>query len=118
MAGGIQWKWVLISLGIFFVAQLILGVVFVIFGVLTFGFGFLLFLILKPAIYFVGGYITGTLSPEITIKEPAIGALIMVVLGSFFDSTRAESSFLWLIISGAVAYFCALWGARLAESHP
>lgn len=111
----IQWKWVLISIVIFVILQVVFSVVFAIFGILTLGFGFLLFVILRPIVYFVGGYITGMLSPGITIKEPAIGALIVVILGTLFDSTHSTGLF-WLIISAAVSYFCALWGAQLGES--
>lgn len=115
-SGTIQWNWVFISMAIFFVAQVILGVVFTIFGVLTLGIGFLLFIIFKPIVYFIGGFITGKLSPGLTIKEPAIGALIMVVLGTIFDSSHSTSGLGWLILSSIIAFGCALFGAQIGES--
>jgi hypothetical protein len=115
MSGSVDWKWVFISMGIFLVAQVTLGVVFTIFGLLTLGIGFIAFLIFKPIVYFVGGYITGVMSPGITVKEPAIGALLIVVLSGIFDFHRIHHGLLWIIISAAVAYFCALWGAQMGE---
>lgn len=114
----LDWKWVFISMGIFFVAQLVLSIVFGVLGVLTFGFGFILFVILKPVVYFVGGYVTGRLSPGITIREPAMGAVIISVAGALFDSARVFGfRIFWVILSAVVAYAVALWGASMGEDQ-
>lgn len=98
------------------IAQVILGVVFGIFGVLTLGIGFILFIIIKPVVYFLGGLITGYLSPGETIKEPAIGAVIVSVAGIIFDSTQAGMGTLpRMIIAGVIAFACAMFGATIGE---
>lgn len=111
-----EWKWVLGSIVIFFIAQLLLSIVFGILGVLTLGIGFVLFLIIKPVTYFVGGYLTGLFSEGVTLAEPAIGAVIMTLLGSLFDLSRIHQHRLgWAIGSSIVAFIVALIGAGLGE---
>ena len=114
--GVFNWRWFFYSIAIFFVVQVFLSIFFVIFGFFTFGLGFLLFLVLKPLTYYFGGYMTAVLSPGITIREPAAGALAVTVLSFLFDAGRVSGlHLLGLIVSGAVAYFCALWGASSGE---
>ncbi len=114
--GSLDWKWVFISMGIYFVAQIVVSLVFGVFTVLTFGLGFILFLVLKPVTYFIGGYITGRLSPGITIREPAIGAAAASVAGALFDSSRVIGPrIVGVIIAALIAYFTALIGARIGE---
>jgi hypothetical protein len=112
----IEWKWVLVSIVVFLVIQVALSLVFGIFGVITLGFGFVLFVIVKPLTYFIGGIVTGRLSPGVTIREPAIGAVIVSVLGIIFDASRAAGGrILWMIVSGVIAFFLALAGAQIGE---
>ena len=112
----INWKWIFISIVIFFIAQIIISIIFGIFGVVTLGLGFLLFIILKPLTYFIGGYITGYISPGLTMTEPAIGAVVIVILGTVFDASRARAgNIFWMIISGILAFFVALYGAYYGE---
>lgn len=112
----IDWKWVVISIVIFLVAQVVLNFVFTVFGILTLGFGFLIFLVAKPIIYFVGGYITGRASPGRTVLEPAIGAVVIVVAGTIFDAVQARpSGLVGTILSGLIAFFFAILGARAGE---
>ncbi len=112
----IDWKWVAISIVIFLIAQIVLNFVFTVFGVLTLGFGFLIFLVAKPIIYFVGGYITGRVSPGVTVLEPAIGAVVIVVAGTVFDAIQARpGGLVGTILSGIIAFFFALLGARAGE---
>jgi len=113
---GIQWTWVGISLIIMMITQVILGVAFTLFGIVTLGFGFLLFLFLKPITYFIAGFLTGIISPGITIIEPAIGVAIATSLGVIFDAHRLfPGRVVALVFSGALAFFLALWGATLGE---
>lgn len=107
----VDWKWVGISILIFFIAQIVLSVVFGIFGVLTLGIGFLLFIIFTPVMYFVGGFITGYASPGITLIEPAIGALIMNVAGALFNRHGGFGT----IITAVIAFVFALIGAYMGE---
>ncbi|MEM5948775.1 hypothetical protein WKV44_09515 [Spirochaetia bacterium 38H-sp] len=114
--GDIDWKWVGISIIIFFIAQIIFSIAFSILGIMTLGIGFLLFLILKPVVYYAGGLITGYISPGITIKEPAIGAFIIAVLGIILDSRHFGIGRLILsALSGGLAFFLALVGASTGE---
>jgi hypothetical protein len=103
-------------MGVFLITQIVVNVAFAVFGLMTLGIGFLLFLIAKPVVYFIGGFVTGRLSPGITIREPAIGAVVISVLGTVFDAGRADGGQVFgMIISGIVAFALALWGARLGE---
>lgn len=109
----IDWKWVGISVLIFIVAQVALSVVFSVIGVLTLGIGFILFMVFKPLVYFLGGYITGRISPGLTIFEPAVGALIVSIGGAILD--RGAGSILGVVISAIIAFFAAVFGASLGE---
>ena len=112
----LRWKWVFASMLIFLVIQVALSVIFGVFGFLTLGFGFVLFVILKPLTYFIGGIVTGRMSPGLTIREPAVGAVIISVLGIVFDAARASGGrVLWMIVSGIIAFFLALAGAQIGE---
>jgi hypothetical protein len=114
--GHMEWKWVLVSIVIFLVAQVLFSVVFGVLGILTLGIGFILFVIIKPVTYFVGGYLTGLLSPGVTLAEPAIGAVVITLLGSLFDISRIHHGRLgWAIISSIVAFIVALIGASFGE---
>jgi hypothetical protein len=111
-----EWKWFIVSIIIFFILQLILTIVFGIIGVITLGIGFILFLILKPAAYFIGGFLTGLISPGITMKEPAFGAASIAALGLLFDLLRfSPGKMIGTIIATVVAFFIALIGAYLGE---
>lgn len=112
----IRWKWVLISIVIMLITQVILNAVFMIFSIVTLGIGAVLFLIIKPVIYFVGGFITGRVSPGKTILEPAIGAIIMTVAGAIFDSLRLFSGrTLIVIIASVIGFIAATAGASIGE---
>jgi hypothetical protein len=112
----IDWKWVLVAAAIFLVAQLALSLVFGLLGVITLGFGFVLFLILKPVTYFLGGLLTGYVSPGVTVREPAIAAVIISIAGAILDG-RGEGGgrLLGTIVAAAVAFLCALAGAQIGE---
>jgi hypothetical protein len=124
----IQWKWVFFSIIVFFILQAILSVVFGIFGVITLGIGFILFrvitlgigfilfIFIKPIVYFLGGIVTGYFSPGITLKEPAIGAIIVTILGVLFESGRfGFGRLIWMIITGVISYILAIAGASMGE---
>jgi hypothetical protein len=112
----IDWKWVFIAFVILLAVQVAVQVVFVVFGILTLGFGFLLFMIVRPLSYFLAGYITGVASPGVTLREPAIAAAAVVVLGAIVDASRSgPGGLLWTIITAVLAFFLALAGARVGE---
>lgn len=112
----LELKWIGVSLLVFLATQLAVNLAFFVFGLMTLGIGFILFFLAKPLAYFLGGYITGRLSPGITIREPAIGAVIISVFGTIFDASRASGGrVLGMVIAGILAFALALWGARLGE---
>lgn len=112
----LHWKWILLSVGVFLVVQLILSAVFGLFGILTLGIGFLLFVIIKPVTYFAGGFLSGLFSKGVTILEPALGAALMTFLGGIFDARWLLPHRLsWTIGSSVVAFIVALIGAILGE---
>ena len=112
----IDWKWVAIGVVILLAVQLALSIAFGVFGLMTLGFGFLLFVILKPITWFLGGLVTGYVSPGITIREPAIAAIIISVVGILFDASRsAGGRVLGVIISSVIALVLAIAGAQIGE---
>lgn len=112
----LHWKWILLSIGVFLIVQLILGAVFGLFGILTLGIGFVLFVIIKPLSYFAGGFLSGLLSKGFTILEPALGAALVTFLGGIFDARWLVPHRLsWTIGSSIVAFLVALIGAYLGE---
>lgn len=110
----LDWKWVGLGIVILLIVQFALSLVFGIFGLLTLGFGFVLFIVLKPIAYFLGGLLTGYVSPGITIREPAIAAVIVSVGGILFDAGR-NGRLLGMVISGVIALVLAVAGAQIGE---
>ena len=114
--------WVLGSMVVFVVAQLVLAVIV---GQLLIGGRFptgmhqvvqgLLILIS----YFVGGFVIGVISPKIRIIEPALGAfssIFLVVLVSFvMPNSYIYFNWLKMFIGGAIAFALAMYGATLGE---
>ena len=112
----IDWKWVAIGVVILFAVQLALSIAFGVLGLMTLGVGFLLFIVLKPLSYFLAGLLTGYLSPGITVREPAIAAIVIAVAGILFDASRsAGGRLLGIIIASVVALFLAIAGAQIGE---
>jgi hypothetical protein len=112
----IDWKWVAIGIVILLAVQLALSITFTVFGLVTFGVGFLLFIILKPVTYFLGGLLTGYVSPGITIREPAIAAVAVAVIGVLFDvGSTAGGRLLGVIFSSILALILAIAGAQIGE---
>lgn len=108
----VDWKWVGISCIIFIVAQIILRAAVGIFGVITLGLGWLLFLVITPAVYLVGGFLTGYASPGVTLIEPGIGALVTVIVGTILFSSGGGIS---VIFGAVIAFIFALIGAYMGE---
>lgn len=112
----LHWKWILLSIAVFLIVQLLLSAVFGLFGILTLGIGFLLFVIIKPVTFFAGGFVSGLVSRGVTILEPALGAALMTLLGGIFDARWLLPHRLsWTIGSSVVAFAVALVGATLGE---
>ncbi|ADN01527.1 hypothetical protein [Spirochaeta thermophila] len=112
----IEWKWVFVSMGIFLVTEVVLRVGLTLFGILTLGIGFILFLFIKPAVYFLGGLLSGYISPGITLMEPALGAVLINVLSTvLYTPVFGIGKLLGLMISSLAAFFFALIGARTGE---
>lgn len=104
------------SVGIFLVVQLLLSAVFGLFGILTLGIGFVLFVVVKPLSYFAGGFLSGLFSRGITILEPALGAAVIAFLGGIFDIRWLVPHRLsWTLGATIVAFLLALVGAFLGE---
>ncbi|MCG8569066.1 MAG: hypothetical protein MJB14_02895 [Spirochaetes bacterium] len=103
-------KWIGISMIIFLVAQIAVTILSPLIVIFTLGLGIFL---LKPITYFLCGLITGYLSPGVTIAEPAIGAVIITVVGLFLD--RGQHGFFSVLIASLIAFFCAVAGAKLGE---
>ena len=113
----IQLKWVGISIIIFIIAQTILAVVFALANVLTIGvLGMLLGWALPLIVYFITGFITGIVSPGITIFEPAVGAGLTVTIASIIG-LNGKQNFVSTILLAVLAFVLALVGAYIGEKR-
>ena len=69
--------------------------------------------------FFVGGFITGLISPGLRVREPAVGAFLsvalMLVMSVFTPYSFIRFSLQKMIVGGAIAFVLALAGARLGE---
>ena len=117
-----SWGWVLASVGIFVITQLVLAYIVgqvllgarIPHGLQQMVQGFLMLLS-----YFVGGFLIGVVSPKIRIIEPALGAfssIFLVVIFSFLmPNSYVHFEWLRLLIGGVIAFALAMYGAVLGE---
>lgn len=113
----IQIKWVGLSIVIFIIAQIIIAVVFGLVNLVTIGvLGLLLGWAVPLIVYFLTGLITGILSPGITIFEPAIGAGLIVTIGSILGFNGKTNPFATLLLA-VLAFVLALVGAYIGEKQ-
>jgi len=115
-------KWMVFSMIVFIVVELILGGVLgnLLIGRFTsIGLNFLLKGILYLLSFFVGGLLIGVVSPGIRMVEPAVGAFLSVALMlclSIFTPYRfIQFSLTKMLIGGGIALILALYGANLGE---
>lgn len=76
-------------------------------------------MVLHLASYFAGGFVVGVLTPGVRLAEPAVGAMLSVVL-SFLMSFFLPHSFFHfsidkILVSGTLACLLAAFGAFCAE---
>ena len=114
--------WVLGSMVVFVVAQLVLAVIvgqLLIGGRIPTGMHQVVQGLLILISYFVGGFVIGVISPKIRIIEPALGAfasIFLVVLVSFvMPNSYIYFNWLKMFIGGAIAFALAMYGATLGE---
>lgn len=117
-----SWGWVLASVGIFVITQLVLAYIVgqVLLGArIPTGLHQVVQGLLILISYFVGGFIIGVVSPKIRIIEPALGAFASIFLVVFVSFVMPNSYiyFNWLkmFIGGAIAFGLAMYGAMLGE---
>ena len=115
-------RWVLGSMAVFVIAQLVLAVVvgqLLIGSRIAFGLQQVVQGLLILVSYFVGGFIIGVVSPKIRIIEPALGAFLsifLVVLVSFvMPNSYIQFNWVRLVIGGVIAFALAMYGATLGE---
>lgn len=117
-----SWGWVLGSMVVFVLAQLVLAVIvgqLLIGSRIPAGLHQVVQGLLILMSYFVGGFIIGVVSPKIRIIEPALGAfasIFLVVLVSFvMPNSYIHFEWLRLLIGGVIAFALAMYGAVLGE---
>jgi hypothetical protein len=108
--GPIQWKWVAIGAAVILAVQFGFGVILGVIGLATgapqltvAGVGAVSLLGFP-----IGGLIVALISPGLTIREPAIGAVIPIALFALLN--RGES-----LLSLPFVYVVTLGGAKLGE---
>lgn len=96
--------------------QILVSFVYGVFVVATFGIGLVLIFLVKPFAYFVGGMITGIISPGMPILEPALGAALITLLGALWDFRYFSGlKFFFLLVVTAVAFVLSMIGTRVGE---
>jgi hypothetical protein len=76
-------------------------------------------MMLHLASFFVGGILVGVLPPGVRLLEPAMGAVVVVLLVFLMTFFRPDSFAIFLgtkiLVSGSIAFVCALGGAYVGE---
>ena len=115
-------NWVLASIVIFIVCEVVLGEILGkhIFGsFISRSLRYRVEVILIFSSYFVGGFIIGFISPKVRILEPAIGAFFSVALTFVYSLFSPlyffQFSFSRVLIAGGIAFVLAYFGAKYGE---
>lgn len=118
-------KWVILSMIVFVVVELLLGVLvghFIVGNYASINLKFVLQGVLNLSSYLIGGFIIGLVSPGLRIREPGVGAFLaialMLGLTLFTPFAFIQFNSIKLLFGGGIA-FClaiagAMWGERLA----
>lgn len=118
-------KWVVLSMIVFVVVELLLGVLlghFVVGKYASINLKFVLQGVLNLSSYLIGGFIIGLVSPGIRVYEPGVGAFLaialMLGLTLFTPFAFIQFNAIKLLLGGGIAFCLALagamWGERLA----
>ena len=113
--------WVLKSLGIFLVTEMILvnGAAGFIAGCFGHVFRYKLEVVVILSGYYFGGFVVGLVSREVRVNEATVGALIsylLVFLISFYSPfSFFGANTMKLVVGGAIAGFLAAAGAKSGE---
>ncbi|MFZ2727792.1 MAG: TerD family protein [Methylococcaceae bacterium] len=120
-----SWGWLLASLVVFVIVEFSLAGMMnprVLGSYIPYSFRYLMEVLLLLFSFLIGGAIIGLISPKIRILEPAVAALLCLLLllsNGFFTPAYTYNFmyFSWwkLIIGGGLAFILAFYGARLGE---
>jgi hypothetical protein len=106
----VDWKWVYVSIGLILLIQIVSGAVaYILFGHPS-GWRLSLFTFFYLLIFFLGSLWAAYLSPEETIKEPAIGSAFLAVFDLIFTG-----NFLAIALGWILPFLIALGGAKCGE---
>lgn len=109
-----SWTWVWMSLGSFLVAMNVL-LLFPFFSRTAHG-GLLIEVILNVLTYYLGAFMVGVVSPKVRIMEPAVAAVIAVILvhsaGMWVPTYWMPMSLGKIVILGAFV-FCVAWAGAV-----
>ena len=114
-------KWMWISFIVFIAAELIVGSVigeFIRNSYKSQNLRFMIQGLLHISSFFIGGFLIGFFSPGIRIVEPAVGAFLSMVVIAFlvfFTPHYYHFRLGKMLIAGTIAFFLALYGAKLGE---
>ena len=118
-------KWVILSMIVFVVVELLLGVLvghFIVGKYASLNLKFVLQGVLNLSSYLIGGFIIGLVSPGLRIREPGVGAFLaialMLGLTLFTPFAFIQFNSIKLLLGGGIAFGLAIagamWGERLA----
>ena len=112
VAKGLSWKWVCISIGIIILIQFILGFVA---GIIFYSMKInsnrtVIIGAFTIVSFFTGSLLAAYKSPGLTIKEPAIGSAIWVIVTNLFVGNLSGVLLGWVL-----PFLLALGGAKCGE---
>jgi hypothetical protein len=119
-----SWAWVIVSVALFTVFEVLIGRVIAPWLAGAFVSPMLdtrVIMMLHLGSFLVGGFTVGVVSPRVRLYEPAVAAFVAVLLVwlySFFvpgPSWFYGASWTKLAVSGGIAFAIALWGAWVGE---
>lgn len=114
---GFSWPWVWISLGSFVLSQFLLhGLIMK--AASAHGL-FLLEALIDVFTYVLGGFMVGVASPKVRVMEPAVAAVLALVLtlhvGMWLPFSFFSAGLLKTVVMSFVVAFCAYEGAVMGE---
>jgi hypothetical protein len=115
-------KWMILSMGIYILAEILIGyfIGYIIVGkYVSIGLQFMMQGMCMLLAFYLGGIIIGVISPGIRLLEPAVGAFcsvsLIMILTLFAPYHFYHFSLTKIIVGGGIAFFLALCGAKTGE---
>jgi len=105
-AAPFRWKWALLAIPALLALQIGGVTLLALLGELGPG----QLVLVSAASYFLGGFLIAYWSPGVTVREPAVGIMVAVILGSLLLRGSGGS-----VLAGLIALVLGMGGAKVGE---